>query len=536
MKHQINKIGKWVDSFGPSRKFFIILLSLICSIALHSLTKFSSWDYLSRLLLIPAIGIFTILAIAKIVKNGKYKNSPLKPANLFFIAAIFISFMAGIWLYESSLIIPKDDVSFLNGQKITLRGVISEEPDKRLDHQKLKVSVKSLTSRKDADSNAEGRGRIGGKLLVRTELYPEFNYGDEIELTCDLQKPEPIKDFAYDEYLARDDIYSVCFRSDHLSIVSKDNGDWFMGRILFFKKNLSQNISAALAEPYASLARGIALGERGTIPRDIQENFRRAGLSHILAISGFNITIVIALVGLFIKSLVKNKTARFFIISASIIFFVLLVGADASVVRAAIMGTLALLAKSNARVPPPRITLSLAGAIMLAQNPKLIAFDRGFLLSFAATFGLIYLAPLFREYLGFHQKNHGVIVNFLVGLFFQTTAAIIFTLPLVIYFFKNLSLVALLANIAVVPVASIILVMSLLAGIFGFIKIILTLIMPVLYASIFYTDFVSRLFAQISSTSINFSYIHWMIMPILYGTIFYLMFLIKKKVDKLNLV
>jgi len=398
MKYQffvfVKRVIGAITDLGPSRKFFIICLTFIFGIGFHSLGKFSSWENLTLVAIILLVFVWlTLIVIAVFTMLRTTAAATFR--SLVFLSVILFSFSSGLMMYEFSLKIKGDDVSSFNGQRVTLSSRVSAEPDIRLDHQKITVSVKSLTLRKDADSNTEKRGSISGKLLVRTELYPELEYGDELEVTCRLQKPGPIQDFAYDEYLARFDIYSVCYRPENLVITASDKGNWLMSKILLFKKRLSENISAALPEPYASLGRGISLGERGTIPRTIQENFRRAGLSHILAISGFNITIVVGIFGYLIKWLVHSRITRFLVTAFGIILFVLMVGAGTSVVRAAIMGILVILARSNARLPPPRITLAVTGAVMLAINPKLIVFDRGFLLSFAATIGIIYFSPRF---------------------------------------------------------------------------------------------------------------------------------------------
>lgn len=111
----------------------------------------------------------------------------------------------GILRYEVNLPMDSEsEIQFYNGQKVTLAGRVDAEPDIRSDHVKLKVKSKKLKV-------ADGWKTVGGNVLVNAKLYPEYYYGDELEINCKLQKPEPVQEFAYDKYLAKEGIYSLCY-------------------------------------------------------------------------------------------------------------------------------------------------------------------------------------------------------------------------------------------------------------------------------------------------------------------------------------
>jgi len=198
----------------------------------------------------------------------------------------------------------------------------------------------------------------------------------------------------------------------------------------------AENLSRALPEPHASYAAGILVGDRSGIPPDLRDAFYKTGTSHIMALSGYNVTIIIDSLG--------KVLGGFWLPTLGIILFVLATGAAPSLVRASLMGVLVLLAQRYSHDYSAARALLAAVALMLFFDPALLWGDVGFQLSVAATFGLIWLAPKWHSKLKKFPKVFG-----LRDAAISTIAAQLATLPLVFWYFGGVSWVALPANVLV---------------------------------------------------------------------------------------
>lgn len=332
----------------------------------------------------------------------------------------------------------ENQISFYNGDKFTFSGIVAAEPDTRENGVKLKIQSEKLKV-------GGGERKVDGNILVSAGLYPVYHYGDELEIKCKLQKPEPIEDFAYDKYLAKENIYSLCYWPE-IKFLKSGEGNNLVAGILWVKEKLVATVNRILPEPQAAFLGGLLYGAKRGIPQSLMDMFSTTGTTHIVAISGYNITILAVLLLQITKSVGVGRKKSFWIALAGILFFVILTGAAASVVRAAIMGMLVLFASHVGRISKIQNALLLAAAVMLIFNPKILVFDVGFQLSFAATIGLVYLSPIFEKYLEKVPSIFGVKESFAT-----TMAAIVFTLPLILYTFGRVSFIAPLANILILP-------------------------------------------------------------------------------------
>ncbi len=319
----------------------------------------------------------------------------------------------------------------VNEGKQTVTAYITIEPDIRQD------SVRYIVKTQEEKPK---------RLYVKGGLYPRYNYGDVLKLGCDIKKPEPIVDeatgesFRYDMYLARYGVFAVC-NEPYIEKIGEREANPLMRGLLQGKAVVAAKINQLWHEPYASFMAGILYGYRGGLGK-LNDLFSKTGVSHIVAVSGFNITIIAQiLIALFVLILIPRKKA-FWLVVSGIILFVLFTGASASVVRAGVMGVIALLAKQMGRLSRMGNVLILAAALMTLHNPFVLIWDAGFQLSFLATVGLVYLSPLIEEYFA---KLPEVIKEPLVS----TLSAIIITLPLILFQFGRLSVVAPVVNILI---------------------------------------------------------------------------------------
>ena len=331
---------------------------------------------------------------------------------------------------------------------VELEGVVDGYPDVRDTWTNLKVEVESI--------EVEGeRHQVRGTVLIRAPRFPAHSYGDRLRISGLLETPPEFQGFSYQEYLARKGIFSFVNYPQIVKLESGQGSPFWAA--LFSVKDLARDALARLVpDPEASLMQGILLGIRSGIPDDLYDDYNTTGTSHIIVISGSNITFIAALFALAFGRLLGPRRAYWLII-AGITLYVLLVGADAAVVRAGLMGGLFVTAMALGRRSTAYVSLFATVFILTLINPMAL-WDVGFQLSFAATLGLILFAPgierLFKRGLVRISSPDRArqTLHFLKDALILTLAAQILTIPLVIYHFGRLSLVAPLANLLILPV------------------------------------------------------------------------------------
>ncbi|MFH0770241.1 MAG: ComEC/Rec2 family competence protein [Candidatus Peregrinibacteria bacterium] len=329
--------------------------------------------------------------------------------------------------------------AFARNQRVTLTGIISDEPDRRALWTQYTVRAGRLETASGAIVDP-----ITGLVLVRDKSgWPQYDYGDTVSIKGKLARPEPSETFRYDHYLSRFGIYALV-EDGFIEQSGKNRGSAILSLLYHTKDRFEAQINRIFPEPSASLLAGLLTGSRRGIPEHLSAAFQAAGLSHIVAISGFNVGIVIVLIGgIFIFLPLQLRVVC---TAVGIILFVLFVGASASVVRAGVMGILSLLALATGRKQRPRLSILWALALMIAWNPKVLWYDAGFQLSFLAVIGILELTPLLSLLLQRIPNTFAVRDSLTM-----TLAAQIMTAPLIIFLFGRFSLIAPLANILTAP-------------------------------------------------------------------------------------
>jgi len=373
-----------------------------------------------------------------------------------FIAIGLIGVSFGILRVLFADVVFDDDVRHLNGAGMRdFEACVASEVDVRFDKVKYTVSGVSVAGEE-----------FSGKVLINADRYPVYEYGDVLSIVGEFESPEPIEGFAYDKYLARYEIYSVV-NSPRVEKVGNGCGRKFFEWIYGFKGWIEGRISVVFSEPHGSMVAGLLLGVRKGIPEAVTEDFNETGLTHIVAISGYNITLVIILVfGLF--GFLSRK-GRVIAASIVVIVFVILVGASSAVVRAAIMGILGLFAVYFGRKNEVAMAIVLSAFLMNLLNPKIAIYDTGFQLSFLATLGLVYVSPKIEAIGGvFGRALARVPVAFAIREnLIMTLSAQAFALPVILKSFGRFSLICPLANIFVVPFIPIIMLVGAVAIVTG---------------------------------------------------------------------
>ena len=315
----------------------------------------------------------------------------------------------------------------LYNTKPELEGFIVEDIDVRTDKQLVTFEPEHFSQR----------------ILLTAALNRDFFYGDKVVVTGTLTEAKSSPDFDYKTYLQRFNVYGL---EEHPQILvlktnQKNKITWALLKI---KSAFVSRLSEFYQEPQNSLLLGILIGAKKTLPQNIVDNFNATGTSHIIAISGFNITIIILGLGYLTPFL--GRRISFWLSVCIIAAFVICTGASASVLRAAVMGSLLLISFNIGRQYRITAALFFAAAVMLLINPKILFVDVGFQLSFAATMGIIYFTPLL-EQLTVSWENPFNIKTVLL----TTLSAMLPTLPLLLSNFGILSLSAPLVNMLILP-------------------------------------------------------------------------------------
>ncbi len=336
-------------------------------------------------------------------------------------------------------------------KSVIVEGIVVSEPDARDTYTNLRVEADHLLISNLSESVTR---TVEGLILIQAPAFTDYRYGDRIRAEGKLQTPTDSPDFSYREYLARQGVYSLMSRP-RVTTLARDQGFAPLAWLYSFKARAKNVIAQILPEPQASLLTGILLGDDSGIPKSVQEAFRTTGTSHVIAISGYNVTILIGLMSLAAVRLFGKRRA-FYVLAVGLLTYMVLVGASASVVRAVIMGIAFLLAAQVGRQGLALNTLFVTGLVMTVYDPMWL-WDVGFQLSFVATLGLIlYATPLqktFEAWLSRVLPTERVkpVMDVLSDALLVTLAAQITTIPLLAYYFKQFSFVSLLTNALVLP-------------------------------------------------------------------------------------
>lgn len=424
----------------------------------------SSFVFVTPLVSVFIIIIGSVLLIAEKIWNKKISKEVL------FLSLALLSFGLGALRYSI-----KD---FHEPLVPVSTGVVVSEPEQRENTTRFVL-----------------RSDNGEKILVSTDLYSSVQYGDKVEVKGKLQKPAIIDDgvgrpFDYEKYLSKDDIYFTMSFTE-IEVLSSGHGNPVKRALFKIKRSFVRKTKEVLAEPYASLLSGLIVSGKEAMPKGILEEFRRSGVIHIVVLSGYNITIIAE----FMRAVFRSATFSI----AGIILFVIMTGAQATVVRAALMVLAVIFAKTFRRKFSASRALLVAAFLMLLHNPKILVFDPSFQLSFLATMALIYVVPIIDKYLKWVPERWGLRMIVATTLATQTTV-----LPFLVYSMGNFSLVSLPANILILLIIPATMLV-------GFISTLVAYISPIVALPFSYTTHlllawilgVSRYLGNLSFASIT---------------------------------
>lgn len=290
------------------------------------------------------------------------------------------------------------------------------------------------------------------KLLVRV---PDgtVSFGDSISLQGEIKKPEPFVTssgslFDYPDYLKKDGIVGIVDAKDiH---IEKQHHYSVLGMLYKFNNMLTRTVSSLVPGARGDLTNGVLLGDK-TIMEQNRDAFVATGTVHIIALSGYNVSVVAD----FFTKLFSFLPIRLALGAGglSIVLFVLMTGAQSSAVRAGLMAVLVLFARIKGRTPDVGRAILFACTLMTIWNPWLLLYDVSFQLSFIATIGIVYVVPRIEKY--FLWVRESVFKIPLRSIVSTTLGVQLFVLPFLLYATGNLSFIGPIANILIVPLVPI---------------------------------------------------------------------------------
>ncbi|MBU4067671.1 MAG: DNA internalization-related competence protein ComEC/Rec2 [Proteobacteria bacterium] len=381
-----------------------------------------------------------------------------------------ILFFAFGYLSLQSWIAPKFPsnhiINFLDSQKRKIVGLIDENPI--IYKNRLKFVIQTRTLGEDKGNNFPVTGKI---LVTARGNFPEIAVGDKVSFTGKIRSIRNFKNpggFDYKKYMAFKKIWGTSYvQGEDLVVIKKHSKTGMGGAIEDFRSKISDLIDNTGKDDKKGVLKALIIGDRNSISKNLQEAFNRAGVGHILAISGLHIGIVATVAFFFFKwifsyfkfllwNALTLKVAAILSLFPVVIYG-LLSGMSPSTQRAVIMVTVFLMTFLFEREHDPINTLAVAAMIILIVHPPSL-FSISFQLSFIAVLAIIYglsrihVKSVIRKQ-GHFQVQKKVYLFLLTSLF-----AILGTLPLVMLYFNQISLVGFLANLLIIPIIGFIVV------------------------------------------------------------------------------
>jgi competence protein ComEC len=437
-------------------KVLFFCLSFILGIVIASFLKINIFLFYILFLIVAIATIFVWLNIL-VVKDKKKLISVV----LICVVGLVVGFFCFSFSKPSG-----DSVANLGEDKVVFTGVVDEAPLDKINKQTMILDSVEISDNSYTD-----------KILVTTELYPQYEFNQKLKIQCELKKPGKFENFDYGEYLANSGIYMLCYYPK-IEILDHGEGKSIKKFFVNLKSKQIDLINTNLSPPYSSLLSAIILGEKSEVDDSTRELFSRAGISHVVAISGMHIAIISFIFFYLFLYLGISRKKSFKYIFVILILYLLLIGFRASAVRAVIMGLIVMYGLKEGRLSSSGRALIFAATFLLILNPRLLRFDVGFQLSFLATIGIIYFYPFIDKWLKVIPEKIRAIIS-------VTLSAQVLTLPLVFYYFGVISFMSPLTNVLVLPILPILMVLGLLFISLGFVWSKLAVVLGILIWIVF---------------------------------------------------
>ena len=420
------------------RPLALLAVFYCLGIILVSLIRVNFW-------LIFGLGII-ILAAACLALRKNY---------IFPVLIFFLALLLGALNLKNSYLRPKCHISnfarYKDNNVYSLSGFVDSAPITK----NKRTSFVFRTSELQVDKL---KWRCCGRILVNLDFKQDLSYADNLTLLGTLRRPAGFSSAShgYRDYLSRQGIYSVMHIKNSLQIIPsyKKSGFRLIAFSVWLRDRLDQVISRQLPDLPASILSAMVLGQRRNIPWLVNNSMVKSGTVHILVVSGFNVGIVAFIINLLFKIMRIGRKIRIILTVICLFIYCLITGASNPVIRATVMGVVFLLAYLLKRDADMYNSLACAALFILIINPRQL-FDLGFQLSFASVFSIVYLYPKLKAFLRIENCRIKVL-RFICDGLLVSLSAWLGTMGIIAYNFRIISPVTVLANILIVPLATLI--------------------------------------------------------------------------------
>lgn len=332
------------------------------------------------------------------------------------------------------------------------------------------IKIVKLNSEKEYYTVYVCKNENKDKFLIYIPKEYKVKIGDLLHVTATFEKPSIARNrgaFDYSKYLYSQNIYGTLKIKNIDDIYYKNN----LGTNYIYKiqKSIENILGRCFPQDELGIILGMTIGDTSYITEETNLAFKTDGISHLLAVSGSNVNYII-LFSKFIFDKILGKNLSNYVVIFFIIIFMLVSGASASVVRAAIMGIVIVLADILAKKSNVYASICISALIILIYNPLTI-FDTGFILSFGGTLGIVLLYEKIKNTLQEKLKVKNKILIYIVDTLSVTLSSQIILLPMMVYYFNSISLVSILVNLLVAPISGILTILGFLVYILGLVSI-----------------------------------------------------------------
>lgn len=402
-----------------------------------------------RLGLAPAVWTALAAALGLPVAVGTARGRRMAPLAL----ALVVVTGAG-WLAQHEARLEAGLAPFFDGRPVVLTGRVVDFPE--ADGARRHVVVRVDRVERGAEVVA-----AAGRVRVTMPSTVEVDYGDRVRVRAVLRRPASAGNpgaFDYRDHLRRQGITAVATVSypRHVSVIARGQLNPFLRLVSRVRAWVAEGLQASLTPEQAGVMTGLVLGERQDLSPELEDTFRRAGVTHLLAVSGLHVGFVATAGWRLLRTLRVPRVASALVGAALVWLYVLATGARPPAVRAGVGTTLGLLAAAVGRDRDLATALALAALVLMVQNP-LVLFDVSFQLTFAATAGiLLAYGPL--------SRAMAKLPRALAGAVAVTAGAQLGVTPLLAYYFQEISLVGFAASLIGAPLTGILVPLGLASG------------------------------------------------------------------------
>lgn len=421
------------------RRLLVLLTVFYClGIALAKLVWINFWWVTAAAAVIFIAAVFLV--------RKKY---------LFLVLAFFLTLFCGALNLKNSFILPKNHINnfiyYKDNSLCSLSGFVDSAPE-------VEDGYTCFTFRARQVQVGKLRSPCRGKVLVKLGFARPLSYGDNLILIGKLRRPYSYNSSSrsYKDYLARQGIYQLMRIKDPRQIIRQagNSGLKIIRFSLWLRARMEEVIRSHLPDLPASILAAMVLGQKKGVPWLVNNSMVKSGTVHILVVSGFNVGIVAFILSLLFKICRIPRKARIILAATCLLIYCLITGSTNPVLRATVMGIVFLLAYLFKRDPDIYNSLSASALFILVVNPGQL-FDIGFQLSFTSVLAIAYLYPKLKTF--FHLENCKIKIWRLIGEgCLVSFSAWVGTAGIIAFNFHIIAFVTILANILIVPLATVI--------------------------------------------------------------------------------